>query len=323
MFDKLIRDALVSIFAVVSTSGLMAQPYPTKPIRLSVGFSPGGSTDVVARIFGQKLAEAIGQPVVIDNRVGAGGSIATDQVAKAEPDGYRILMLASGTMTHSVLSKNVPYNLPKDFTPITYVAASPLVLVVNNALPTRSVSELIQLARSKPGELTYGSEGLGGISHLATSQFSLMTDIKLTHVPFKSATESTAAIAGGQIDMNIPSLTSALPLLRAEKYRALAVTSLKRSSLLPSIPTLDESGLKGFDQVAWLGFVGPAGMPKSVVERLNMEFIKIANLPEVREALAKQAMEVQIRSSEEFGTFLREISINTLRLAKNVQFKLD
>jgi tripartite-type tricarboxylate transporter receptor subunit TctC len=232
-------------------------------------------------------------------------------------------MLGTGTLNYSVLTKNVPYNMLKDFTPITYVAASPQVLVVSNSIPSRSVGELIQLARSKPGELTYGSEGIGGIAHLAAAQFSLMTGTQLSHVPFKGAIESTVAIAGGQIDMNIPNLTSALPLLKADKFRALAVTGLKRSSLLPSIPTLDESGLKGYEVLAWFGFVGPAGMPKSVVERLNMEFIKIANLPEVKEALAKQAMEVQIRPPEEFAAFLRETAISTVRLANDVKLKME
>jgi tripartite-type tricarboxylate transporter receptor subunit TctC len=320
--SSLIKN-IVGLFALINLTNLLAQPYPTKPIRLSVGYAPGGSTDVVARIFGQRLSDAIGQPVVIENRPGAGGAIAADLVAKAEPDGHRILMLGTGTLNYSVLTKNVPYNMLKDFTPITYVAASPQVLVVSNSIPSRSVGELIQLARSKPGELTYGSEGIGGIAHLAAAQFSLMTGTQLSHVPFKGAIESTVAIAGGQIDMNIPNLTSALPLLKADKFRALAVTGLKRSSLLPSIPTLDESGLKGYEVLAWFGFVGPAGMPKSVVERLNMEFIKIANLPEVKEALAKQAMDVQIRPPEEFAAFLRETAMSTVRLANDVKLKME
>lgn len=322
MIKKYLKCAAIALIVMTMNCGARAQ-VEAKPIRLAVGFGAGGSTDVIARIIGQKMSETLGQPVIVDNKVGAAGSIAADFVAKGDPDGSRILLIASGTFVYSVLSKNVPYDVLKDFTPISYVAYAPLILVVNPALPVRSVSELVQLARAKPGELNYGSEGIGGSSHLAAELFSQVTNTKLVHVPFKGAVESTMGTAAGQVTINFPTVTSALPLLKSERLRPLAVSSLKRSALYPSVPTLDELGMKGFDQVAWFGFMGPAKMPRELVEKLRGVIVAAASTPEVKDALAKQGVEVQIRSPEQFSSFMRESAAQITKLAKDANIKME
>jgi tripartite-type tricarboxylate transporter receptor subunit TctC len=314
----------IGIALAMASVAVSAQAYPSKPIRIAVGFAPGGSTDLVARIFAPKMSEALGQPVLVENRTGAAGSMAADSVAKGEPDGHRVLLLASGTLVYSVLSKNAPYNIQRDFTPIVSVGASPLVLVVNHDLPARNVDELVKLARSRPGALTYGSEGIGGSTHLAAEIFSQAANLKMLHVPFKGAVDSTVAVAAGQVNVNLPSLTSALPLLRADKFRPLAVTGLKRSPILPAVPTLDELGYKGLEhQVAWVGFVGPAGMPKEVVERLRAVITAAANSQEVKDAMAKQGMDVQVGSPEQFSAFMRDSGAQITRIARDAAIRME
>jgi tripartite-type tricarboxylate transporter receptor subunit TctC len=321
--NKLLCSAAIALATCIGSAGAWAQAYPTKPVRVAVGFGAGGSSDVVARAFGQKLSEVLGQPFVIENRAGAAGAIAADSVAKAEPDGHRILLLATGTFDYSVLAKNVPYNMLRDFTPVALIAATPLVLVVGPSTPVSTVDELIRLARAKPGELSYGSEGIGGATHLATELFAQAANVKLLHIPFKGGSESSMATAGGQVNMNMPALTSALPLLKAEKYRPLAVTSLTRSPLYPSLPTLDELGLKGFDQTAWYGFLGPAGMPRPVVERLRAAIATVAALPEIKDAMAQQGMEVKISTPEQFAVFLRDSAAQITKVARDVNIKVE
>lgn len=316
------RTVLAALTLAVAAPGL-AQDYPNKPIRLVIGFSPGGSSDVVARVFAQRLSASLGQPVVVENRVGAGGTIAADLVAKAEPDGYRLFLQNSGTFDASVLSKNIPYNVLRDFTPVAYIAAVPLILVAHPSVPARTVTELVQLAKTKPGELTYGSEGLGGSSHLTGELLGVRAKIRMTHVPYKSAVQSSAGVAAGDITLNIAAVTSALPLLRAEKYRAIAVTSLRRSQLLPNIPTLDESGFHGFDRSAWFGVVGPAGMPKNVVDRLHAALAEACNAPEVRETLKNQGVDIDLRPPERFAEFMRDTATQIQQMAKEVSLKLD
>jgi tripartite-type tricarboxylate transporter receptor subunit TctC len=320
---KGLLHAAIGLLAVIGISDASAQSYPAKPVRLMVGFAPGGGTDVTARIFAQKLTGQLGQPMVVENRSGAAGSLAAAEVAKSPPDGYRLLMVASSTFINTVLSANPSYSFERDFTPLTFVTISPLVLVVHPSVPARTASDLVTLARSRPGQLNFGSDGIGGTSHLAGELFNMLSKVKLLHVPFKGNADTAMAIAGGQIDIGFPSLASATPLMTAGKFRALAITSLKRSQLMLSLPTLDESGLPGYDLVSWFGFLGPAGLPKPIVDKLHAVSVAVANAPDVREALAKQGVEVETKSPEEFAAFMRDQAVQISRLGKVANIKLD
>jgi tripartite-type tricarboxylate transporter receptor subunit TctC len=317
------RHALIGLCALSGVSGAWAQTYPTKPVRLMVGFAPGGGTDVTARTFAQKLTAQLGQAVVVENRSGAAGSLAAAEVAKSPPDGYRLLMLASGTLINTALSANPPYNLERDFTPIALVTISPLVLVVHPSVPVRTASELVTLARTQPGKLNFGSDGVGATSHLAGELYNMLAKVKLVHVPFKGNSDAAMALASGQIDIGFPSLASATPLLTVGKFRALAVTSLKRSSLMPSLPSLDESGVRGYDVVAWFGFLGPAGLPKPILEKLHSAIVSVANAPDTREAIKQQGLEIQTTTPEQFGVFMREQIVQIARLGKVANIKLE
>lgn len=321
--SKELAHAAIGLLALIGAAGAAAQTYPVKPVRLMVGFAPGGGTDVTARIFAQKMSAQLGQQVVVENRAGAAGAIAAEQVAKSPPDGYRLLMLASGTFIHTVLTANPPYNLERDFSPIAFVTISPLVLVVHPSVPARSVSELVAIVRKTPGRLNFGSDGVGGTSHLAGELFNILAKVKMVHVPFRGGAESAMALASGQIDVNLPSLASATPMLNAGRIRALAVTSLKRSQLMPSLPTLDESGLRGYDLVSWFGFLGPAGLPRPIVDRLHAVSVSVANQADVREALAKQGLEVETKTPEQFATFMRELALQIAQLGKVASIKME
>lgn len=299
--------AAFALLAVAGTSSAQAPGYPNKPIKLWVGFASGGGTDVAARLFAQKLTPVLGQPVlgqpvVVENRTGASGSIAASEVAKAEADRHRLLMIASTTFIHAALSSKAPYQVKRDFTPIAMTTFSPLVMVVGPSVPAKTVPELIEFARANPGKLTFGSDGIGGTSHLAGEMFNTMAGLQMAHVPFKGNGDVAVAIAGGQVDIGFPSLATAQPLLQAGKYRALAVTSGKRTELMSQLPTLDELGLKGFDIYAWFAFVGPAGM---------------------KESLKKQVLEVAVGTPDQLSAYFRQQHAIIAKLGKEVNIKLD
>lgn len=319
----LLRAALIALVLPLGWSIAVAQPYPTKPIRLLVGFAPGGGTDVTSRLFATKMSDRLGQPVVVENRAGASGSIAADMIAKSEPDGYRLLMMASATFIHGVLSSNPPYNVVKDFTPITFLTQAPLVLVVNSSSKVQTLKELIDQARAKPDGITYASDGIGATSHLAGELFGSMTGLKLIHAPFKGNAESITALLSDQIDIGFPSMASAMPMLQAGKLRALAVTSAQRSTLLPNVPALNELGLTGFDISAWYGVVGPPGLPKPIVDKLNTVITEVANLPEMKEIVNKQGLEMKVRDPAQFASFVREQEPMFSKLGKASNIKMN
>ena len=269
------------------------------------------------------MTAQLGQSVVIENRPGAAGSIAAGELAKSAPDGYRLLMVASGTFIHDVLSANMSYSLERDFAPISLVTISPLVLVIHPSLPARSVNDLVVFARSRPGQLSYGSDGVGATSHLGGELFNMLAKVKIVHVPYKGNAETALALASGQIEVGFPSMASAMPLFSAGKFRALAVTSIKRSSLAPSLPTLDESGLRGYNLIAWFGVLAPAGTPKSIVDRLNAVIANVAGSPDAKETVGKQGLEIEISSPEQFAAFMRESVTQISRLGKEANIKLD
>lgn len=289
----------------------VAQSYPVKPIRMLVGQGPGGAADTTARIVAPKLSDKLGQPVVVENRTGAGGSIAIERVATSPADGYTVLLMNAGGTIHSALRTNLPYNLERDLAPVSLIADSNFVLVVHPSVPVHNAKELIALARSRPGTFTYASAGIGSSSHLATALLGFMAKLNLVHVPYKGGAAAAAANASGQVDMGFASVTAALPLMNAHKVRPLAVSSTKRSAMIPSIPTLDESGLPGYDRSSWFGVLAPVNVPKDIIARLNALIVQIVDTSEVKELLVKQALEPRATTSEQFAAIIRrEIAQN-------------
>ena len=298
----------VGIVAGVSVPVLdsLAQNYPSKPVRMFVGFSPGAAPDVVARMMAPPFSENLGQPLVVENRGGAGGSIATGLVAKSPADGYSLLLMGAPDTLLPALRPNLPYNLERDFAPISLVVTGCAVLTVHPSVPARNVKELIALARSRPGKLNYGSAGIGSSSHLMGELFNLMAEVKMAHVPYKGGAENVTAIVSGQIETGFASTTSATPLLRVGKLRALAVTSATRNSLLPDLPTISEAGLPGYDRSTWYGVAAPAGVPKEIIARLHAEMGKIVTDPRMRALFLKTGLEPRPSTPEEFAAFIHE-----------------
>ena len=294
----------------------IAQSYATKPVRIIVGFSAGGGGDVSGRLLAQKMTAVLGQPVLVENRVGAGGAIASELVAKSPPDGHTLLFAAGAFAALPYLRTKLPFDTEKDFAPVALVVITAFALSVHPSVPVRDVKALISLARSRPGVLTFSSPGISSSAHLAGELFNMMAQVKLRHIPFKGAPEAATAVAAGEIDVGLPSVTAALPLLDAGKLRAIAVTSLKRSTLLPAIPTLDESGLRGYDRGGWNGLFAPAGAPKEIVSQLNGLIGKIANTPEMTEALRKLGFEIRTGSPEQFAAFVHNEMVQNAKLVR-------
>lgn len=297
------------LFLLVFFSSLgsaQAQTYPTRTVRLIVPFAAGGSTDIIGRIVAQKLNEMWGQPVVVDNRPGGSTVIGTDIVAKSAPDGHTLLVTpAPFTIVPGLIGK-LPYDPQKDFEPIALINTTPLVIVVNPGVPAKSVKELIALAKAKPGILNFGSSGSGGSNHLAGELFNAMAGTKIVHIPYKGNAPALADLVGGHVDIVFNGLTSAIALIKSGKLRALAVTSLNRAGALPEMPTLDESGLKGFQAVAWNGLTAPARTPRNVVNRINADLVKVIKSPELVEKLRSEGSDPVGSTVEQYQSFLRD-----------------
>lgn len=281
--------------------------YPTKPIRFVCPYAPGGAGDIFTRTIGQKLGEALGTTVVVDNRAGANGGIGTEMVARAPADGYTLLMGNSGPLTvNPNLYQKLPYDPIKDFAPVTQGTSYMYVLVVPPAAPVKSLPDFIKMLQSKPGQMTYGSTGIGGGNHLSGELFNLMTNTKSIHVPYTGSALALAALLGGQISYMFDTVITAVPQLRGGKLRAIGVTGGKRASALPDVPTLNELGLKGFQLTQWQAVVAPAGTPRAVVERLNREVVKALKMPDVIERLATQGgNELVGNTPEEFAQVIK------------------
>jgi len=307
--------------AIVVASSAVAQTYPTKPMRLVVGFPPGGGPDVTGRVIAQKLTESLGQPMIVENRPGAAGYIAIERVASSSADGYTLLMMSSNDTALPSLRKSLQYDLERDLAPVTLVTIGPMVLVVRTSISAKNVKELIELARAQPGQLKFGSGGAGGTVHLTAELFNSMAKVDIVHVPYKGSADIVVAIAAGQIDMSFPSITIAQPLLDAGKLRALAVTSAKRMSSVPTLPTLDESGLRGYDRSAWYGVAAPAGVPKAIIVRLNTEIAKAVNAPDVKQSFLKQGLMVQTDTPEQYGAFIHSEVAQNAKLVKSAGVK--
>jgi tripartite-type tricarboxylate transporter receptor subunit TctC len=297
----------VSALAIVAglPGAAIAQKYPAKPVRIVVGFQPGGGTDIAARVIAQKLTEAMGNSFVVDNRPGAAGNLAADLVAKAPPDGYAIFM-ANSTIAIPSLFAKLPFDIRKDFTPLSNIALGPSVLSVHPSLPARDVKGLIALARARPGELTYGSGGRGNITHLAMELLTSMARIRMVHAPYKGAAPSLVGLMNGEVQAVFSSIPAALPHVGSGRMRALGVSISRRSNALPNVPTIAEAGLPGYYAASWYGLLLPAGVPRPVVDALSKEIVAIMRVPDVREKMLAQGFEPVGDTPEEFTKFIRE-----------------
>lgn len=311
----LLQGCLAAASLFVATAAI-AQTYPAKPVRIVVGFSAGGGTDVTARLLAQKLTEFLGQSVLVDNRPGSGGMIATEAVARSAPDGYTLLMVAAADVVQPAVRPKLSYDLERDFAPISNVVVVPFALVSHPSVPARNVKELIALARARPGQLNYASSGIGSSAHLSNELFNSMAKVSITHVPYKGVAEGVTALAGGQVDMVFGSFPATLPLYEAGKIRMLAVSTLKRTSVMPALPTVDESGVKGYERYGWYGVMAPAGVPKDTIAKLNAGIVKVTSTPEMRETLTRQGLDPQTNTPEQFAAFIRSELVQTAKLIK-------
>ena len=320
--------AQACVFAVTAASALyggiaMAQSWPSRPISLIVPFPAGGTTDVLARAVGQELSKSLGQPVLIESKPGAGATLGADFVAKAKPDGYTLLM---GAVHHTIATsayKKLPYDFQKDLLPVTIVALVPNLLVVNTAMPAKNVGELLALAKASPGKLSYGSAGNGTAHHLIGAQFEAMGGVQLLHVPYKGSGPLVTDLLGGQISMSFDTITPVLSHIRAGKLRALAVTTSKRSPALPDVPTLDEAGLKGFNLGTWFGVLAPAGTPREIVSRLNIELVRIIHSPEFKKRMDDIGAEPVGNTPEQMGQQIRDDTERFAKLVKDAKVTME
>jgi tripartite-type tricarboxylate transporter receptor subunit TctC len=307
------------------SSGVLAQPvYPSKPLHLVVPFPAGGPTDIITRALGQKLSEALGQPVLVDNKLGAGGAIGSAIVAKSAPDGYTILM--GTTSTHSIgplLNSKTPYNVERDFVPVCMVARATQILVVAPSLPVNNVAELIALAKARPGQLNYSSSGVGTIVHLTSEMFRSMAGVDIVHVPYKGVSLAIPDLMSGRISMMFDSIVTALPQVKSGKVKALAIASATRSALVPELPTVAEAGLPGFDGDTYFGVFAPAGTPRDIVARLNAELTKIVHLQEIKERLSAQGAEPVGTTPEQFARVIKAANAKWARVIKDAGVSVE
>lgn len=283
-----------------------AADYPTRPIRLVVPFAAGGGNDTIARLVGQKLSARLGQPIVVDNRAGAGGVVGAELAARAAPDGYTLFL--GGVGSHAInpnLHEHLPYDPIKDFAPISLLASAPLILVVHPSVPVNSAQELIALARVQPGKLNYASNGNGSSSHLAAVMFESLTGIDFVHIPYKGLSPALTDLLGGQVQLMFSSVVAILPHVQSGKLRALAVSGGKRLALMPDLPTVAEAGVPEYQTSSWYGILAPAGTPKEIVSRLNAEIVKVLSEPDVRKALTNEGADPVGDSPEEFAAYIQ------------------
>ncbi|MBS1218182.1 MAG: bug3 [Proteobacteria bacterium] len=300
------KTLFLLMFFISALGAAQAQTYPAKTVRLIVPFAAGGSTDIMGRLVAQKLSEAWGQQVIVDNRPGGSTVIGTDIVAKSAPDGHTLLVTPAPFTIVPSLLKKLPYDPARDFEPITLINTTPLVVVVNPGVPAKNIRELIALAKARPGVLNFGSSGSGGSNHLAGELFNAMANVRIMHVPYKGNAPALTDLIGGHVDIVFNGLTSALQYIKSGRLRALAVTSLKRSAALPEMPTLDESGLKGFQAVAWNGLTGPAGTPRVAVDRAASDIARIMKSPELAAYLQREGSDPVGSTTAEYRAFLTD-----------------
>jgi tripartite-type tricarboxylate transporter receptor subunit TctC len=297
--------AAAFLAALLATVPAAAQNYPTRPIRFVVPFAPGGGNDISARIVAEGLTHALGKPVIVDNRPGAGSILGTEIVAKAAPDGYTLLNAGAGTVFNVALYQKLPYDTLRDFTPVTLLAEQPNILVAHPSLPAKTFQEFIALARSQPGKLTYGSAGVGTGTHLAMELLLMSQKIEVLHVPYKGTGPSLNALLGNEISAFLSTFASAVPHVKSGRLRAFAVTSAKRASVLPEVPTVAESGIPGYEYSTWYGLLSPASVPRAIVNRLNKETVAALNVPEVRQRYIAQGVDPIPSTAAHFAGYIK------------------
>jgi tripartite-type tricarboxylate transporter receptor subunit TctC len=323
------RNLILFAFAVTATCSNFAAAaqgtgFPARPIRLIVPFAAGGSVDISSRIVAAPLTEILGQQIVVDNRAGASGAIGANMVAKAAPDGYTLLAGSSGSVTaNRAIYSNLPYDSLRDFAPISMINVTPMVVVTYPGLPARSIRDFIELARAQPGKITVGSAGIGSSNHLALELFQSMAGVTLLHVPYKGTGAVYTDMIGGQVQAMFDQIASAIGHVQGGRLRALGVTSLHRSSVLPNIPTLDESGLKGYEAASFTGVLAPAGTPRAVLDRLYAAVVKAARLPAVTERFKDLAADPKTTTPQEFRQYMQEDIAKWQKVAKAANIKLD
>ena len=320
--SKLLTAALLAV-AALAPAVAAAQTYPNRPIRLIIGYPPGGPTDIVGRTLAQKLGDMLGQNVLVDNRAGASGIVGNEIASKAAPDGYTLLVAPSTVTIQHTLYAKLPYDVTRDFTPVALVAGAPLLLVIHPSVPVKTVKELIAFARARPGQLNYASPGSGSANHLSGEMLKSMTGMQVTHVPYKGGAPAEVDLLGGHVTYMFNTIASALPHVRSGRLRALGVSSARRSHAAPEIPTIAEAGVPGFESGTWYGIVGPAGLPSSIVVRLNAEINKALETPDMKERMASLGLDPMGGTPERFSEFMRQEIVKWAKVVKESGARAD
>lgn len=315
------KSTALFLIASLVAAGANAQNFPAKPVRLVVPFAAGGSTDIVARTLAPRLTEMWGHTVVVDNRPGGSTVIGTEIVAKSPPDGHTLLVTPAPFTIVPSLTSRLPYDPQKDFEPVTLINTTPLVVVIHPGVPAKNIKEFIAVAKSKPGALNFGSSGSGGSNHLAGELFNTMAGVKMVHIPYKGNAPALVDLVGGHVDAVFNGLTSAIPLIRGGKLRAIGMTSLTRASAMPEVPTVDEQGLKGFLAVAWNGLTAPARTPKAVIDKVNADVRKVVNTPEMIDRLKADGSDPAGYSVEQYQRFLRDETVKWRKVIEQAGIK--
>jgi tripartite-type tricarboxylate transporter receptor subunit TctC len=320
-----VRIIFVFIFLLAGLSTALAQTYPTKPIRLVVGFAPGGAADIISRAMSEPLTRVLGQGIIVDNKPGAGSSLAAEFVAKAAPDGYTVMIASqSGMIVNPLINKTVAYDTQRDFVAITQVTSSPLVVAVNPSVPVNSIRELIAEAKKSPGKLNFATSGNGSLPHLATALFDALAGIDMVHVPYKSGGLSVQSVLAGDTQVTFATAPSVMPLVQAGRLRGLAVTTRARSSLIAGLPGMEEAGVANYSLSIWYGFFAPAGTPRDIVKRLFDATVQTLQDARLKEILARDGTETAAsRSPEDFAAFLREDASVIARVIRETGAKFD
>jgi tripartite-type tricarboxylate transporter receptor subunit TctC len=319
---KLLRVGLCAL-GLALCSLAWAEAYPSKIVRIIVPFPPGGGTDVIARVIAQKLTESWGQQVIVENKAGASGTIGSDLVAKSPADGYTLLLTATHHAINLSMYKQLPYDTLRDFVPVAYIAASPNLLLLHPSVPANNVQELIAYVKSKPGGLNYASSSVGGATHLTGELFKTAAGIELQHIPYKGAAPAMTDLLGGQVPMMFDVIPTALAHVRSGRLKAIAVTSARRTTVMPEVPTIAESGIPGFEAISWFGLYAPAATPKETVNKLNADFNRVLQLPEVKDKLAAQGAEPIAMTPEQFAGYLRAEIVKWAKAIKDSGAKAE
>lgn len=319
---RFLRVLIPASLALAAAVGV-AQPYPAKSVRIVVGFPPGAGVDITTRLVAPKLAESLGQPFVVDNRPGAAGNIGAEVAAKAPPDGYALLSASAPIVMSPALYKSLNYNLERDFEPIGLMASAPFILVVHPSVPARTVKEFVALAKSRPGELAYASTGTGSTPHLSMEMLKAQAGVSMIHIPYRGTPQAVADILSGQVQAMFANTLSVLPLVKAGRLRAIAISSAKRSGAVPGLPTVAESGLAGYESGTWFGLLAPAGTSREIVYRLNAEIVRVMATPDMKTRLLEQGADPVTGTPDQFRAFLKSELARWGRLIKAIGIRAE